>query len=57
MLKPEAGEQRKCEVVWTNGDMLAVRFVGEKVPPLTARDWAALGSEPTADLIEPRQIG
>jgi hypothetical protein len=54
-LKPEAGEQRKCEIVWTNGDMLAVRFVGEKVPPLTARDWAALGSEPTADLIEPRQ--
>jgi hypothetical protein len=24
-LRPELGEQRKCEVVWTNGRLLAVR--------------------------------
>lgn len=54
-LKPALGEQRKCEIVWTNGDMLAVRFVGEKVPPLTAREWAALGCEPATDLFEPHR--
>jgi hypothetical protein len=52
MLKPEVGEHRKCEVVWTNGEMLAVRFVGEKAPPLAAREWAALGSEPTTDPVD-----
>ena len=53
-LKPDLGEQRKCEIVWTNGRTLAVRFVGEKVPPLSAREWAALGAEPVSDLIETR---
>jgi len=47
MLRPELGEQRKCEVVWTNGRLLAVRFVGEKAPALTGLEWAALGGEPT----------
>ena len=51
-LRPELGEQRKCEVVWTNGRLLAVRFVGEKAPALTGLEWATLGSEPTNDPIE-----
>jgi PilZ domain len=52
MLKPDVGAQRKCAIVWTNGRMLAVRFIDEKVPPLTGCEWAALGGDPTADLLE-----
>ena len=51
-LRPELGEQRKCEVVWTNGDLLAVRFVGENAPLITGREWATLGAEPGVDPIE-----
>jgi PilZ domain len=52
LLKPDVGTQRKCAVVWTNGRLLAVRFVDEKAPPMTGYDWAALGSDPVADLID-----
>ena len=52
MLKPDMGAQRKCAIVWTNGRLLAVRFVDEKVPPLTGCEWAALSGDPTADLVE-----
>src|SRR3954451_11690284 len=51
MLKPELGEPRKCEVVWTNGKLLAARFVGEKAPLLTGIEWAALGGEPAINLV------
>ena len=51
-LKPDVGEHRKCAVVWTNGRLLAVHFIGEKAPPLTGSEWAALGSDPGTDLIE-----
>jgi hypothetical protein len=47
LLRPDIGEPRKCEVVWTNGEMLAVRFLGEKAPPLTGREWAELGGDAT----------
>jgi hypothetical protein len=50
-LKPELGESRKCEVVWTNGKLLAVRFVGETAPLLTGIEWAALGGEPSFNLV------
>jgi|SRR2546423_5106054 len=50
-LRPELGEQRKCEVVWTNGRLLAIRFIGEKAPALTGLEWATLGGEPTNDPI------
>jgi hypothetical protein len=50
-LKPELGESRKCEVVWTNGKLLAVRFIGETAPLLTGIEWAALGGEPSFNLV------
>jgi hypothetical protein len=45
-LRPELGAARKCEIVWTNGRMLAVRFLGENAPPLSGREWASLDGTP-----------
>jgi hypothetical protein len=44
-LRPDIGEPRRCQVVWTNGEMLAVRFVREKTPAMSGREWAELGGD------------
>ena len=46
LLKPDLGPQRICAIVWTNGRMLAVRFVEEDAPLLTGCQWATLGAIP-----------